>query len=207
VAGLLDDLCAYAARDDHPALVQAALVHAQFETIHPFADGNGRTGRALIHVVLRRRGLAPRFVPPISLILATHADAYVKALTAYRHPGLADSAAASEGTRAWFALFAADMARACADTVRFADQLTDLEHQWRRKVGRVRRGSSVDLLLGVLPAAPVLTVATASELIGRSLQKSNEAVARLVDAGVLTQTSIGRRNRAFEARISAKLEC
>ena len=60
----------YVNGDHHPALVQAAIAHAQFETIHPFADGNGRAGRALIHVILRRRGLASRFVPPISLVLA-----------------------------------------------------------------------------------------------------------------------------------------
>jgi Fic family protein len=53
-----------------PPAVQAAIAHVQFETIHPFADGNGRVGRALIHVVLRRRGLAPRYVPPMSLVLA-----------------------------------------------------------------------------------------------------------------------------------------
>jgi Fic family protein len=64
VNALLDDLLAYVNGDNHPALVQAAIAHAQFETIHPFADGNGRTERALIHVILRRRGLAPRFVPP-----------------------------------------------------------------------------------------------------------------------------------------------
>ena len=52
------DRLIYVNGDDHPALVQAAIAHAQFETIHPFADGNGRTGRALIHVILRRRGLA-----------------------------------------------------------------------------------------------------------------------------------------------------
>ena len=71
VAGLLADLCAFLDSDDLPAVVQAAVAHAQFETIHPFADGNGRSGRALIHVVLRRRGLVERVVPPISLVLAT----------------------------------------------------------------------------------------------------------------------------------------
>lgn len=64
VADLLRDLLEYINGDEHSPLVQAANAHAQFETIHPFADGNGRTGRALIHVVLRRRSLAPRFVPP-----------------------------------------------------------------------------------------------------------------------------------------------
>jgi Fic family protein len=71
IDGLLDDLLGYVNGDDHPALVQVAIARAQFETIHPFADGNGRTGRALIHMIMRRRGLAPRFVPPISLVLAT----------------------------------------------------------------------------------------------------------------------------------------
>jgi DNA-binding Lrp family transcriptional regulator len=63
----------------------------------------------------------------------------------------------------------------------------------------VRKGSATDHLLAVLPALPVLTVATAAELIGRSEQKTNDAVRRLVEAGVLKQTTIGRRNRAFEA--------
>ncbi|WP_239105157.1 Fic family protein [Microbispora rosea] len=97
VHDLLEDLCAYISGDEHPALVQAAIAHAQFETIHPFVDGNGRTGRALIHLILKRRGLAPRVVPPISLVLASHADAYVSALTAYRYEGAADSRRAQEG--------------------------------------------------------------------------------------------------------------
>jgi len=68
------DLCIFASRDDLPAVIQAAIVHAQFETIHPFADGNGRVGRCLIHALLRRRGLTPGFVPPVSLGLASAID-------------------------------------------------------------------------------------------------------------------------------------
>jgi Fic family protein len=71
VPALLEDLCAFCNDDSLPAIAQAAIAHAQFETIHPFIDGNGRTGRALIHVILRRRGLAPVVVPPVSLVLAT----------------------------------------------------------------------------------------------------------------------------------------
>src|SRR5512138_1195371 len=84
VKDLVDDLVAFMNRTDLPPVVQAAIAHAQFETIHPFADGNGRVGRALIHVVLRRRGLAPRYVPPVSLVLAADAKSYVAGLTDFR---------------------------------------------------------------------------------------------------------------------------
>ena len=199
VHSLLEDLCAYVSGEEHPALVQAAIAHAQFETIHPFVDGNGRTGRALIHLILRRRGLASRFVPPISLILASHADAYISALTSYRYEGVADSPEAQESMGTCIDRFTVDTARAIIDTDRFGVELDALEVDWRRKLGRVRAGSSVDLLLRVLPSAPVLTVATAADLIGRSSQRANNAVNQLAAAGVLRQITIGRRNRAFEA--------
>ena len=89
VPDLMEDLCTFCNTDDLPAAAQAAIAHAQFETIHPFVDGNGRTGRAIIHLVLRRRGLASRVLPPVSLVLATLARDYVGGLTASRYVGLA----------------------------------------------------------------------------------------------------------------------
>jgi hypothetical protein len=74
-----------------------------------------------------------------------------------------------------------------------------LQDEWRRRLGRVRKGSAVALLLGALPAAPMLTVQSAAALIGRSQQATNEAIARLVESRVLKQTTLGNRNRAFEA--------
>jgi Fic family protein len=71
VPDLLADLCSFFNDESLPAVAQAAVAHAQFETIHTFADRNGRTGRGLIHLVLRRRGLATRVLPPVSLVLAT----------------------------------------------------------------------------------------------------------------------------------------
>lgn len=97
IAGLLRDLVDYSNREDHSPLVQGAIAHAQFETIHPFADGNGRAGRALVHIILRRRRLTPRFVPPVSLVLATWSHDYISGLTAFRHVG---SAAAAERSAA-----------------------------------------------------------------------------------------------------------
>jgi Fic family protein len=199
VRPLLEDLCSYISGDDHSPLLQAALVHAQFETIHPFADGNGRTGRALIHLVLRRRGVAPRYVPPISLILATHASSYISALSAYRHGGSADSEEAKIGVLRWLDVFVSDAIRACHDADDLMLKMEELQLNWRQQMGRVRVNSSIDLLLKQLPGIPVLTVATAMKLIERSKTKTNEAVNQLLDHGVLKQTTVGRRNRAFEA--------
>lgn len=200
VADLLDDLVGYVNGDIHPALVQAAIAHAQFETIHPFVDGNGRTGRALIHIVLRRRGVAPQFVPPISLVLATWASDYVAGLTAFRHVGPPAGTKRSHGADAWLVTFAAAVNRSCRDAATYAARIDELGERWRGRVGRVRRGSAVELLLGVLPGSPVVTVETAAALIGRSVMRTGEAVNRLEEAGVLRQRNVGRqRYRVFEA--------
>lgn len=199
VGDLLEDLCAFCNEDSLPAVVQAALAHAQFETIHPFVDGNGRAGRVLIHLVLRRRGIAPRVLPPISLILATWARDYVDGLTATRYPGAASSPEAHHGCNRWVALFASACLRAVSDAEAFEERARRLQHTWRERLGPVRAGSAVDLLVTALPGAPVLTVRSGAELIGRSVQAANEAITRLVKAGILRQLNAGRRNRAFEA--------
>ena len=199
VEELLDDLCAFVNDDALPAVVQAAIAHAQFETIHPFVDGNGRTGRALIHVVLRRRGVAPGIVPPISLVLATRSQSYIEGLTATRYRGRADSNAAHDGINSWVGLFAATCRRAVDDAMAFEQRVEAIQHDWRAAVGTVRRGSAADLLIGALPGAPVVSVSSAADLIGRSFQATNEAMTRLEAAGVVCQVNVGRRNRAFEA--------
>lgn len=199
VEGLLADLCAFVNDDELPAVAQAAIAHSQFETIHPFVDGNGRTGRALIHVVLRRRGVAPRILPPISLVLATWSRSYIEGLTATRYRGRADSSAALDGINSWVGLFASACRRAVDDAVAFEEQVTTIQQDWRAAMGTVRRGSAADLLLGALPGAPVVSVSSAADLIGRSFQATNEAMTRLEAAGVVRQVNVGRRNRAFEA--------
>ncbi|MEO6205461.1 MAG: Fic family protein, partial [Mycobacteriales bacterium] len=137
VGGLLEDLVAYVNSDSHPALMQAAVAHVQFETIHPFADGNGRTGRALIQLVLRRRGLAPHVVPPVSLVLASDADRYVEGLTSVRGD-------ASDGDRwlHWIEQFVEATGRACVDARRFVQSVEELELQWRARLGPIRGGSA-----------------------------------------------------------------
>ena len=190
VKDLMDDLVAFMNRTDLPPVVQAAIAHAQFETIHPFADGNGRVGRALIHVVLRRRGLAPRYVPPVSLVLAADAKAYVAGLTAFREDRAAD----------WILLFAQAIERAAAKASELALRLAELQERWRERAGRPRRHSSAEALIVELPAHPFVTVATAQKFLGRSKQAVNEAIAVLADKGVLHPITLAKRNRAWEAR-------
>jgi Fic family protein len=199
VADLVGDLCTFCNTDDLPAVAQAAIAHAQFETIHPFVDGNGRTGRAIIHLVLRRRGLALRVLPPVSLVLATLARDYLSGLTASRYVGPSGSPEASDGVNAWIATFASACVRSVADATAFESRAATLEEQWRERVGRVRANSATDLLLHRLPGAPVLTAESAAALLGRTFKPANEAIQRLVQADILRQITIGRRNRAYEA--------
>jgi len=199
VDNLLADLCAFCNDDSLPAVVQAALAHAQFETIHPFADGNGRTGRALIHLILRRRGLAQRVLLPVSLILATWARDYVEGLTATRYRGPATSKQARDGINLWVGWFAGACRRAVDDALSFEARAQEINTQWRRQLGTIRAKSATDLLLSALIGAPVLTVNSAAALIGRSFPQTNVAIQRLAEAGILAQVNVGRRNRAFEA--------
>jgi Fic family protein len=190
VKALMNDLVEFVNREDLPPVVQAAIAHAQFETIHPFADGNGRVGRALIHVVLRRRGLAACYVPPVSLVLAADAKAYVAGLTAFREDRPTD----------WILLFARAIERAAAKASELAVRLADLQQKWRERAGFPRRHSAAEALIVELPAHPIVTVATAQEFLGRSKQAVNEAIGSLAKNGVLHTITLARRNRAWEAR-------
>ena len=199
VEGLLEDLVSFCNDDGLPALAQAAIAHAQFETIHPFVDGNGRAGRVLIHLVLRRRGYAEYFLVPVSLVLATWAEDYVAGLTTTRYVGEAASQPAHAGINRWVALFATACRRAMEDANRFEEQVRQLQQSWRQRAGNPRRHSAASRLIDALPSAPALTVATAAQLTGRSFQASNQAIQQLATAGVLAQVNVDRRNRAFEA--------
>lgn len=193
VGRLLDDLCAAVNDELLSPLVQAALVHAQFETIHPFEDGNGRVGRALIHVVLRRRGLAPRFLPPISVVLAAAKRRYIERLTAFRGDGVAE----------WIEHFAAAMARAARLAHAYVGAVEALRERWREQLkasGRApREGAAAWALIDVLPAHPIMTAPVATAATGRVKTAIYGAIEQLVAANVLTPLSESRRNRAWEA--------
>jgi Fic family protein len=200
VPGLLEDLASFCNGDQLPAVVQAAIAHAQFETIHPFADGNGRIGRALIYMVLKHRGLANRVIPPISLVLATRAKDYVRRLDATRFVGSPTMPAASEATNEWIAFFAAACTRAVADAESFERRVQQLQAQWQARLGGVRGDSSALALLRRLPEMPVLTASGAATVLDRSFSAVNRAIEALVEAQILTPVKTGQRNRVFEVR-------
>jgi Fic family protein len=199
VKPLLEDLLAFSNNDRLPAVVQAAIAHAQFETIHPFVDGNGRIGRLLIHQILRRRGLATRVLAPVSLVLASQANAYTESLTHFRYAGATTSVAAHEGVNRWVGHFAGSCRLAVVMSTEFEETAQSIEIGWREDVGSVRAKSATDRLLKVLCGSPVLTVNGVAELIDSSWNAANEAVDNLVNAKVLRQVTLGKRNRAFEA--------
>jgi Fic family protein len=189
VEELLDDLAAFLNLDDLPVTLQAAIAHAQFETIHPFLDGNGRAGRCLIHVVYRRRGLATSVVPPISLVLATHSRLYVGGLEAYRFGDLKD----------WLLLFAASTVKAVDRAHDLAERVEALREGWLERVGRPRSHASSRALLDQLAAEPILTVGRAAELAGVSETAAARALDALERAGILKRTSQQRWGRRWEA--------
>ncbi|WP_433603706.1 hypothetical protein ACQPXH_29660 [Nocardia sp. CA-135953] len=153
----------------------------------------------MIHLVLRRRGVAERIIAPVSLVLATWSDSYIDGLTRFRHIGSSESAQATDDLNLWVARFAAACTRAAADATAFEVKAVELQRSWRDRVAPVRANSALDLLLSKLIGAPILTVSTAATLIGRSFPATNAAVDRLTEAGILRQLTIGRRNRAFES--------
>jgi Fic family protein len=200
VAPLLEDLCAFCNDDGLPAVAQAAIAHAQFETIHPFVDGNGRTGRALIHMVLRRRGLTTNAVPPISLALATSARDYLLRLDGTRVVGDTDSAKTHEATNRWIGFFSAACTRAVRDAESFEQRVSVLQAAWRERVATARSHSGAVALIEHLATTPILTVAGAATLIGRSLPAATAAIETLVQAKILTRSGTSRRAQTFEAR-------
>lgn len=201
VPDLLKDLCKFSNDDVLPTVAQAAIAHAQFETIHPFIDGNGRVGRALIHMIFRRRGLVTTTLLPVSLVLATRAKDYISGLTSFRYVGKSTSRAARDGTNDWVATFAAACRQAVRDSTEFERRIATIQDDWRARIAPVRSDAAAMKLIDVLPGAPIVSVATAAALIGRAFTGTFQAIVRLTEAGILTRARAGRqRGQIYEAR-------
>jgi Fic family protein len=168
-----------------PPLVQAALLHYQFETIHPFLDGNGRLGRLLIvfFLVVRQRLREPLLY--LSPYLEQRRDEYVDALQAVRELGDIDR---------WLALFLDGVQVQAADAVDRAERLVDVRERFRSTVRDTTRGVAnqvVDLVL----EQPVLTARVVQERFGISRPSALKALRQLGDLGILAEGGEGPRGQ------------
>lgn len=182
VAVAVDDLCAFIARTDVPLLTQAAIAHAHFETIHPFSDGNGRTGRALIHAMLTQGAATTRGTVPISAGLLADTDSYFAALAAFR-----------DGDPSPIVLRFADAAfAAIRNGRRLAQELLAIFEGWSESI-TARRNASVWSVLPMLLSQPAVTSAVVQEATGLSQPAADNVIGRLREAGILTKAAGARR--------------
>ncbi len=188
VRPLLEDLCGFIGREDIAPVAQAAIAHAQFETIHPFADGNGRVGRALVHTILHRRHESARYIPPISLVLVGEPKAYVGGLVDYREGRLSE----------WCTVFAAATRRAAAQASELSHRIEALQQSWIERLGNPRRDSAVRQLIASLPAQPVIDVSAGRRLTGKSHVAIGSALGALEEAGVLRRLNERKWGRLWE---------
>jgi Fic family protein len=188
VPAAIDDLVSFIDRDDVPVLAHAAVAHAQFETIHPFPDGNGRTGRALVHAHLRHKGLTRNVTVPVSAGLLTDTDAYFEALTAYRAGGVVPIVEQ----------FAEAAFRATDNGRRLVDDLHTIRNGWREQV-RARRDAPAWRITDLLLRQPVVSAAVVATELDTAVQNVYRSLRPLVDAGVLVEFTDKKRNRLWRA--------
>lgn len=184
----IDDLVAFARRTDVPALSQITVAHAQFETIHPFTDGNGRTGRALVQAMLRNKGLARRVTVPVSAGLLADTDAYFAALTAYRE---GDPAPIVER-------FAQASFVAIANGRELIAELRVIRESWNDRL-TARADSAVWKVADLLTRRPVVNAALLSTELGIDSTNAHRYLNPLAEARILIETTSGPRNRIWRA--------
>ncbi len=183
VPALLNDLVRFVNLDDLPAVAQAAIAHAQIETIHPFGDGNGRAGRCLIHVILRRRGVSPLVAAPVSVILAANGRRYIAGLVDFRE-GRTDD---------WIGAFADAVTAATAAAQRLWAQIDALLGALIEQAGSPRADSVARKIILGLPAQPVVSAEVAAARYDVTPTAARAALNRLQDTEVLIPTRVGRR--------------
>lgn len=188
VPGAIGDLIAFAQRPDVPVLPQIAVSHAQFETIHPFTEGNGRTGRALVQAMLRSKGLTRQVTVPVSAGLLADTDAYFAALTSYRN---GDAAPIVER-------FSHATVLAIANGRQLVTELRDIRQTWN-KVITARSDSAVWKVADLLTRRPVVNAALLAQELGIESTNAHRYLNPLTDAGILIETTNGPRNRVWRS--------
>ena len=184
----LEDLFAFTRRTDLPPLTRTAIAHAHFETIHPFVDGNGRTGRALIHVLLSWAGLTPHAPLPLSAVLLADVDSYFRSLDAYRRGEPLVIVELFIGAAARAAALGRSAGRRIGRTV---------EAMLERSPGRA--GTPDRAIIELLARRPVLDAGSAATAVGVSEAAARRSLERLEAAGLLRGYLIGPHRRAWRS--------
>lgn len=168
-----------------PPLIQAALLHYQFETIHPFLDGNGRLGRLLIVFFLVVRDRLPEPLLYLSPYFEARRNTYYDALQGVRERGDAD---------AWIELFLDAVRVQAADAVLRAERLVDLRERYREAVRSTTRGAATQLA-ELTVEQPVLTTRVVEERLGITRPAALKALRHLEDVGILVAAAGGPRRQ------------
>lgn len=175
--------------DPLPPLVRTGLAHAQFETIHPFLDGNGRIGRLLIALLVEHWGLLPTPLLYLSLAFRRRQQEYYRRLEAVRADG---------DWEGWTAFFLECVHEAADDGVSTAQRLFAALGRDRQAVVNSPDATVTAIrLFDLLPQHPIVTLATATELLEASKPTAGKAIAMLTEAGILGEITGRQRDRAY----------
>jgi len=188
IPAAMADLVEFMARSDLPAVLHAAVAHAQFETIHPFADGNGRVGRALVHVMLRQAGLVKHIAAPLSAGLLTDTEGYFAALGEFRR-GAALPIVERFADASRFAAYGGRQLMAALTA--------QLDHDRSRLAGLPPQAVAWRVLPW-LAAHPVINARLLVDELGLTDVAAQRAVAQLTRAGILTERTGLRRHRIWQ---------
>jgi len=189
IPAAIDDLIAFTKRTDTAVLPLIAVAHAQFETLHPFTDGNGRTGRALVQAMLRNKALTRQITVPVSAGLLADTDGYIGALTAYRE---GDAAPIVER-------FAEASLRATVNGRQLVTDLRTIRASWNDRI-TARADSGAWKVADLLTSRPVINAALLVDKgIVAQTAHAQRVLTPLVEAGVIIETTAGRRNRVWRS--------
>lgn len=176
---------------DRPVVVDLALMHYQFETLHPFMDGNGRIGRLLFTLLLCARGLLPQPLLYLSAYLEQHNEEYRDHLLAVSQHGAWGE---------WIRFLARGVIEQARDAAIRAGRLLDLWREYQRLVGTLTRAAAAVRLVDLLFTQPFITIPNAARFLGQTYAAAQNNVEKLVTAGILKERG-GRTNpRVFVAR-------
>lgn len=186
----MSDLEKYINADDRlDGLIRAALIHYQFETIHPFLDGNGRIGRLLITLFLMEKKILTTPALYISYFLKKNRVEYYDRMTEVRSKGNYEQ---------WVKFFLQALAESAKDAIAAIDELTALHDKNVDLVAGMGRASkNAMLVFRYLEANPIIEIGKTAEALGITFGTASNVVERLSSAGILEQTTTGRRNRTF----------